>query len=121
MLSASQLKADGARLAVLLQELHTPQKPFTLTLTNGVCPGHLGTYEPGRQHITVHGGRGSFPFWLKVAIHEYAHHLHHTENALYAGDSHEHGATFQALNNALLALARNKGFFERSPIFRNTL
>ncbi len=119
MSSESQLKRrqDAARLKELLLQLHKPVHPFTLNLTNRVYPGLLGTYAPGRRHICVHGGRGDFRLWLKVAIHEYAHHIHFTENGLRRLDREDHGKTFQRLNNALLALAHKKGLFGRSSLF----
>lgn len=102
----------------ILMAIHKPKVDFHLIFTLRIYPKRLGTYYPHRRLIYVHGGRGGFSHWLETAIHEYAHHIHHTEVNENVGDNKSHGKTFNFIFESLMATAIQQQHFTRSDLFK---
>jgi hypothetical protein len=106
-------------LKAILVDIYPPKIDFKLILTDRIYKKRLGTYYVGQHLIYVHGGRGGDDFAIRVAIHEYAHHIHNTEGE--GKRQKAHGREFQTINQALLRKAFQKGWLGQCELMkRNT-
>ena len=112
---------DSEQLKRILQDIHPPTADFKLVLTQRKYKWRLGTYYPGSHTIYIHGGWGDDTMILHTALHEYAHHIHHTEGRRMEFHEKPHGPKFQLIFKALLLIACQKGYYgQRSRIFDST-
>lgn len=101
----------------ILSQIYPARERFCVVISDNTYKKDLmGFYRAGtiticRKNIS-HCGNGYF---LLVAIHEYAHHIHLTE----CKRGKPHGAEFQTINQALRDRALQMGFLSHSSIFDN--
>lgn len=92
----------------LLVKIWPPKVPFTLELSGVADPEIGGFYVPDLKHICLNNGGRTVDACIMVAIHEYAHHVHHTEKD---SKGPVHGKEFREINQILYSLAIAKGLF----------
>ena len=105
--SAEQLKAK-------LLQIYKCREPFELLVFDRLPKTRMGVYIVHSKRIRVYS-RWSFACPLiEIAIHEYAHHIHRTEN--FEGDTRgrdrSHGEKFWRIYSALMAEAKRLGIYD---------
>lgn len=106
--------AQGPYLKAMLKSIYPCKEDFRLRLTHKSPKTLSGCYSINLKRINIHDGLGGLEFCKKVAIHEYAHHIHYTE-CHEKGDK-PHGRKFWMIHDALLAVATQKGIFVEERI-----
>lgn len=98
-----------------LLKIYRCKQPFEVVLRDRVTQKRLGSYAVNARRINIYyrtiklsaGDKWGFPSSLEqVLIHEYAHHIHYTEQGR-AG--RVHGAQFWCIYSALMARAIRLG------------
>ena len=93
-----------------LLKIYKCKVPFELRLMKTMPKHYIGLYVIKPHRIILYPKRTDAQRMLEVAIHEYAHHVHHTE--LSKGDSKldsSHGHNFMRIYTALRAKAVELG------------
>jgi len=105
----------------ILLEVERCDKPFTLVFSGKTSQKVNGLYKPDTAEILLHNKNfESYNQLLYTAIHEYAHHIHHTRRGGLQ-QSRPHTQEFWAIFNGLVQKAQAGGFyrniFETEPEF----
>ena len=72
----------------------------------------MGSYSFALNSIRVYDGWGDTHVCLKIAIHEYAHHLHQTEFGKAEKKQRPHGPEFWQIYGQLIWRAKQLRLFE---------
>ena len=98
-----------------LMKIYPCQVAFTVKVTHKRCKTRLGSYNWVSHNINIHDKPMDDEACKKTAIHEYAHHLHHTEQGLFTDDQRKldrsHGCHFWMIYAFLMQQAYQKGLF----------
>ena len=97
-----------------LLKIYPCRVPFTVKVTHKRCKTRLGSYYPSTHNINIHDQQLDDETCKEVAIHEYAHHLHHSEPGLFTNDERldrSHGCHFWIIYAFLMQKAYQKGLF----------
>ena len=99
--------------------------PFTLKVVHKSYKKQLGKYFINDKRINIYDGRCDTNECKEIAIHEYAHHLHHTEPGLFTEHmttvDRSHGSNFWRIYSFLMLEAYRKGLFTDEymlPLFK---
>lgn len=100
-----------------LLDIYPCKKPFHLKIIHSKPKSHCGFYTAARAAIRINDGWGDTHKCLEIAIHEYAHHLHHTEFDKEEKKQKPHGREFWQIYGQLMAQAKKKlGYEENAPV-----
>lgn len=98
-----------------LTEIYPCSVPFSIKVVHKKYKKRLGTYFIGDRRINIYDGEREDNQCLETAIHEYAHHLHHTEKNMFTDDvsrtDRSHGAHFWEIYAFLMVNAYAKGLY----------
>ena len=75
---------EAERLKAMLLRIYQCKKPFELMVIDKKPKTRMGCYVVDRQRIRIYSKYRSECPLEEIAIHEYAHHIHHTEQ--YSND-----------------------------------
>ncbi|MCF0220438.1 MAG: hypothetical protein HUK14_11715 [Muribaculaceae bacterium] len=107
-------KHNAAFYKTFLLSIYKCKVDFELVLTHQKPKTRMGTYNPRLKRIRIHDGWGNEEICKEIAIHEYAHHLNHTEGKQDELGNKPHGHEFWEIYGMLLANAAYEGiFFDR--------
>lgn len=97
----------------MLLDIYPCKKPFELLLIDKKPKTRCGVYIVEKTRIRVYAGWKEHVPLKKIAIHEYAHHIHETEKRRTNDWRKEraHGPEFWRIYSALMAVAQAKGLF----------
>lgn len=107
-------KKDATYYTDLLLKLYPCKVPFDLRILHTKPKRRVGSYWPHNRHIIINDK----PLYMddqkctEVAIHEYAHHLHHTEFGRETGKQEPHGRHYWMIYGQLMARAKALGLYE---------
>lgn len=97
-----------------LYKIYQCRTPFEIRFRKTKPKHYVGLYVIDKHRINLYPNRISSHNLEEVAIHEYAHHIHHTEQ--YTGDrrgiDRSHGEKFWRIYSALRARAMELGLME---------
>lgn len=102
----------------LLLSIYRSKVDFEVRLTREKPKTIMGSYTPRLKRITIHGGCGGIDVCKDTAIHEYAHHLHHTEFNRDNLGQRSHGREFWQIFGILMDRAAPKHLFYNGISFR---
>ena len=104
--------------ADLLCSVYPCKVPFSVTVRNDKPRKRLGTYYPKTKRIIIHTGWKETHNCTETAIHEFAHHIHHTEFKKQERKQKPHGKAFWQIYGQLIWRAKAIGAFEddRLPV-----
>jgi len=108
-----------------LQEIYPCHTPISVQVSHRKTKKHKGSYFVGQNRMIIYDHWGDDNVCKEIAIHEYSHHLHHTEvewQNNYANKAH--GQHFWQIYGVLMVLAKAKGLYDDSylaPIMRKPL
>lgn len=74
----------SASIKQMLLKIYTCKEPFELYVVDRKFKRRLGTYFVEKQKINIYAKGMDGHIIMEVAIHEYAHHIHHTEQYTWA-------------------------------------
>lgn len=98
-----------------LLKIYPCRVEFSLKVTHKRCKTRLGSYNRYSHNINIHDKQLDDEYCKEVAIHEYAHHLHHTEPCLFTNDKRKsdrsHGCHFWIIYTFLMQQAYQKELF----------
>lgn len=98
-----------------LTDIYPCSVPFSINVVHRKYKKRLGTYFRGPKKINIYDGGRNDNQCRETAIHEYAHHLHHTEKNIFTDDvrktDRSHGAHFWEIYAFLMVSAYKKGLF----------
>ena len=98
----------------MLLRIYPCKVPFELRILHTKPKNCAGSYWSHNRHILINDKRISMDTrrCIEVAIHEYAHHLHHTEFGKEEKRQKPHGPEFWQIYGQLMARAREIYNFE---------
>lgn len=104
---------SAAYLKQMLLNIYQCKKPFEILVIDMKPKTKMGVYIVDKQRIRVYAGWGNACPLEKIAIHEYAHHIHETEKRRNECRRKErvHGPEFWRIYSALMSVAQRKGLF----------
>ena len=104
---------SAAYLKSFLLNIYPCQKPFELLVINKKPKTKMGVYITGKHRIRIYAPWICVTPLEEIAIHEYAHHIHETEQGGISGRrrNRAHGEIFWRIYFALRSEAMNKGLF----------
>ena len=99
-----------------LLKIYPCSVPFRVKVSSKVPKTRSGSYGIRTKNINIYcAGLASDNFLRETAIHEYAHHLHHTERGLFTGlktkSDRSHGSHFWIIYSFLMTEAYRKGLY----------
>jgi len=96
-----------------LLSIYKCKQPFELQISTRKTKKRMGTYFHHPPKIIIYSKLSSNLPLEKIAIHEYAHHIHNTEKrgVIGIGRARSHGEHFWRIYSALMAKAIEKGLF----------
>lgn len=98
-----------------LTEIYPCSMPFSIKVSPKKPKTRMGSYVIAPKRINVYSGWGGDNVCREIAIHEYAHHLHHTEKNMFTDDvrrtDRSHGAHFWEIYAFLMITAYKKGLY----------
>ncbi len=102
----------------LLLAIYPCKVPFTVAVKHDKPRKRLGTYYPKTKRIIIHTGWKETHNCTETAIHEFAHHIHHTEFKKQERKQKPHGKAFWQIYGQLIWRAKAIGVFEddRLPV-----
>ena len=110
----SNFLPSSAPIKQMLLKIYTCKEPFELYVVDRKFKRRLGTYFVEKQKINIYAKGMDGHIIMEVAIHEYAHHIHHTEQ--YTWDvrrkDRSHGEKFWRIYSAPMAKAICKDIFK---------
>lgn len=88
--------------------------PFEILVIDKKPKTRMGVYIVDKKRIRIYSGWGKEHDMMETAIHEYAHHIHFTEQYTGAtrGVDRAHGLKFWRIYSALMAVAMKRGIFD---------
>lgn len=90
-----------SELTKMLTTIYPPRRQFTLEIVDGSIGNDImGRYYYPRCHITI---SSCYNRNVEVAIHEYAHHIHQTEDPCNSMEE-AHGREFKEIYTILMDL-----------------
>ena len=97
-----------------LKSIYACKVPFELLVIDKRPKTRMGVYMYDSHRIRIYSQWEDHVPLEEIAIHEYAHHIHHTEQM----DEYErpHGPQFWEIYGALMCIAEHKGLFKRKRV-----
>lgn len=103
--------SEAYYLKNLLLRIYSCKVPFELLVIDKKPKTKAGVYIVDKQRIRIYSRwRYSTPL-EKIAIHEYAHHIHCTEQEKCKYGERPHGKEFWEIYGALMSMAVQKGLY----------
>lgn len=98
----------------MLFQIYPCKVPFELLLIDKRPKTRMGVYIIKKKRIRIYTSYKNICPLEEIAIHEYAHHIHETENRKNYNRRQEraHGPEFWRIYSALMSVAQLKGLFE---------
>ena len=93
-----------------LKSIYVCKMPFDLLVIDKRPKTRMGVYIFDKHRIRIYSKWGE----VTVAIHEYAHHIHYTEQM--DGYERPHGPQFWEIYGALMCIAEQKGLYYRKKV-----
>ena len=95
----------------LLLKIYPCKKPFELLVIDKKPKTRMGVYIVDKRRIRIYAGWQTESPLEETAIHEYAHHIHFTEQNKANNRERPHGPQFWEIYGALMCAAVQKGLF----------
>lgn len=100
----------------LLLSIYPCKEPFELLVIDKKPKTKSGVYIISKRRIRIYAPWiEAFPLEL-IAIHEYTHHIHYTEQHKMENKERSHGAQFWEIYGALMCRAVQKGLFREERV-----
>ena len=100
----------------LLLSIYPCKEPFELLVVDKKPKTRLGVYIIDKRRIRIYARwRVASPL-EEIAIHEYAHHIHYTEQNKVENQERPHGPQFWEIYGALMCRAVQKGLFKEERV-----
>ena len=100
-----------------LLSIYKCKVPFELLVIDKKPKTRMGVYIPVKKRIRVYSKWSIATPLMEIAIHEYAHHIHCTEQKKAENNERPHGPQFWEIYGALMCVAVQKGYFKEDRIF----
>ena len=97
-----------------LNRIYVCKVPFDLLVNDKRPKTRAGVYIPNKRRIRIYSRWEDRIPLEEIAIHEYAHHIHFTEQE--KGDERPHGPQFWEIFGALMCVAEQKGLYKRERV-----
>lgn len=94
-----------------LLSIYPCKTDFEVILTHQKPKTRMGTYTPKLKRIRIYDGWGDDKLCKMIAIHEYAHHLNHTEAMQDERQNKPHGHEFWQIYGMLLVKAKERNLY----------
>ena len=91
--------------------------PFELMVIDKKPKTRMGVYIFDKRRIRIYAQWGDYYPLKEIAIHEYAHHIHYTEQNKKENEERPHGPQFWEIYGALMCRAVQKGLFKKKRVF----
>ena len=99
-----------------LLSIYSCKVPFELLVIDKKPKTKMGVYIIDKRRIRIYAQwRVAAPL-KEIAIHEYAHHIHYTEQNKVENGEKPHGKQFWEIYGALMCRAVQKGLFKRERV-----
>ncbi len=100
----------------LLLNIYPCKEPFELLVVDKKPKTRMGVYIIDKRRIRIYARwRVASPL-EEIAIHEYAHHIHYTEQNKVKNQERPHGPQFWEIYGALMCRAVQKGLFKEERV-----
>lgn len=99
-----------------LLSIYPCKVPFELLVIDKKPKTRSGVYIFDKRRIRIYAQWGDFVPLKEIAIHEYAHHIHFTEQNKEGNEERPHGPQFWEIYGALMCVAVQKGLFSEKRI-----
>lgn len=96
-----------------LLKIYRCKVPFELLVIDKKPKTRMGVYIVNKKRIRIYSKWGKENPLIEIAIHEYAHHIHRTEQytGMNRGADRAHGEKFWRIYSALMLNATKQGIF----------
>ena len=102
----------------LLLSIYPCKVPFELLVIDKKPKTSCGVYIVNKQRIRIYAPWREETPLEEIAIHEYAHHIHYTEQNKVENRERPHGAQFWEIYGALMCVAVQKRLFNEERVSR---
>ena len=100
-----------------LLSIYSCKVPFELLVIDKKPKTRSGVYVFDKQRIRIYARWGNYCTLKRIAIHEYAHHIHYTEQNKVGNRDRPHGPQFWEIYGALMCRAVQKGLYKEERVF----
>lgn len=90
--------------------------PFELMVIDKKPKTRMGVYIIPKRRIRIYAQWSVSASLKEVAIHEYAHHIHYTEQNKEENEERPHGRQFWEIYGALMCRAVQRGLFKEKRV-----
>ena len=99
-----------------LLSIYPCKEPFELMVIDKKPKTKAGVYIYDKRRIRIYAQWGVANSLKGIAIHEYAHHIHFTEQNKERNGERPHGPQFWEIYGALMCRAVQKGLFKEKRV-----
>jgi len=99
-----------------LLSVYPCKEPFELLVIDKKPKTKMGVYIISKRRIRIYAPWSVSTPLKEIAIHEYAHHIHYTEQNKLENGEKPHGRQFWEIYGALMCRAVQKGLFKEKRV-----